>query len=50
MVHQVKDLALSLQQLGLLWRRFDHWPGNLYAMGAAKKTKKKKPPKLNILT
>ena len=29
MAHRLKDLVLSLQQLGsLLWRRFDPWPGN----------------------
>ena len=31
MVQQVKDLVLSLQQLGvLLWRGFDPWPVNFY--------------------
>ena len=30
MAQQVKDLALSLQQLrSLLWCRFSPWPGNL---------------------
>ena len=29
----VKDLALSLQQLGsLLWCGFDLWPGNFYVL------------------
>ena len=31
MVQQVRDPALSLQQLGLLlWRGFDPWPGNFH--------------------
>ena len=31
MAQQVKDLVLSLQQLGLLlWYRFDPWPGNFH--------------------
>ena len=31
MVQWVKDLALSLQQLGLLlWHGFDPWPKNLH--------------------
>ena len=31
MVHQVKDLALSLQWLwSLLWLRFSPWPGSFY--------------------
>ena len=41
-VQWVKDLALSLQWLGLLlWLRFDPGPGNSYAMGVAKKPKPK---------
>lgn len=39
----VKDLALALQQLWLLlWHRFDPWPGNLHAVGMAKKEKKER--------
>ena len=38
MVQQVKDSALSLQQLrSLLWCGFDPSPGNFYAMGVAKR-------------
>ena len=38
---QVKDLALSHQQLGLLlWRRFAPWPGLPRAVGVAKKINK----------
>lgn len=30
MAQQVKDPVLSLEQLGgLLWQRFDPWPGNV---------------------
>ena len=44
MTHQVKDLALSLQWLGLLlWFAFDPWfPEPPQAAGVAKKKKKKK--------
>ena len=36
----VKDLALSLQWLGLLlWHRFDPWPGNFYMLWAWLKKK-----------
>ena len=42
----VKDLALSLQQLGwLLWCGFNPWPGNFHlphAIGMAKKKKKER--------
>ena len=42
-MHQVKDLALSLQRLrSLLWCRFDHLPGNLHIDGSGQKKKKKK--------
>ena len=42
MVQQVKDPALSLQQLGSLpWCRFDSWPRELSnAMGVTKTNKK----------
>ena len=34
-MQQVKDLALSLQWLGLLlWRGFDPWPGNFHLLWA----------------
>ena len=33
MAQQVKDLALSLQWLGLLlWHRFNTWPGNFHML------------------
>ena len=38
MVHQVKDLALSLQRLGsLLWSRFNSWPRNFHMLRAHQK-------------
>jgi len=38
MVQQVKDLALSLQWLGvLLWHRFDTWSGDFYMLCAQPK-------------
>ena len=51
MVQQVKDLMLSLKQLGsLLWLRFDPWPENFHKFwhSQKKKTKTKK-KKENIL-
>ena len=43
MVQQVKDLALSLQQLrSLLWSRFDPWPRNFHMPWVQTKKKKKK--------
>ena len=46
MAQQVKDLALSLLQLGLLlWHGFDPWPWELpHATGEAKKELKKASP------
>ena len=42
-VHRVKDLALSPEQLMLLlWRRFDPWPGNFYMPCGQKKPKQTK--------
>ena len=42
-VQQVKDLALSLQQLGLLlWHGFDPWLGNFQTYWAQTKKKKRK--------
>ena len=42
MEQQVKDLVLSLLQLGsLLWPGFDPWPGNFYMLCVQKKTKNK---------
>ena len=39
-VQQIKDLALSLQQLRLLlWCGFDPWPGNFYMLQAWPKKK-----------
>ena len=41
MVHWVKDLVLSLQELGsLLWRGFDSCPGNIHMLGDMAKKKK----------
>ena len=38
MVQRVKDLALSLQQLGsLLWCGFDPWHGNFHLLQAQPK-------------
>ena len=35
---QIKDLALSLQQLGWLqWHGFDHWPRNFHMLWALPK-------------
>ena len=49
----VKDLALSLQQLGwLLWCGFNPWPGNFHlphAIGMAKKKKKREEKDLKII-
>ena len=43
MVQWVKDLALSVQQLGLLlWLGFDPWPRNFYMPWAWPKQKKMK--------
>ena len=43
MVQQVKDLVLSLQQLGLLlWRGFDPWPRNFHILQEGERKKKKK--------
>ena len=40
MAQQFKDLALSLQWLGLLlWRGFDHLPGNVLMLWAQPKKK-----------
>ena len=40
MVQQVKNSALSLQQLGLLlWHRLDHWPGNFLMLQVWTKNK-----------
>ena len=40
MAQQVKDLVLSLQQLGLLLCfRFDPWPGSLHMLWAWPKSK-----------
>ena len=48
-MQQVKDPALSLQQLGSLLRpRFSPWPGNFHLPWVQKK-KKKKPIKLSLL-
>ena len=46
-VQQVKDLALSLQQLGsLLWCGFDPWPWELpYVVGTTKNKQTNKNPK-----
>ena len=42
MVQQIKDLALSLQQLvWLLWCGFNPWPGNFHMLPAQPKKKKK---------
>jgi len=42
-VKWVKDLTLSLQQLGsLLWHEFNPWPGNFYMPWAQPKEKRKK--------
>ena len=41
MAQQVKDLTLSLQQLGLLlWHGFDPWPGNSHLLQVKQKIKK----------
>ena len=42
MVKGVKDLVVSLQQLGsTVWPRFDPWPGNFHMVQVwPKKTKK----------
>ena len=46
MVQCVKDLALSLQGLGLLlWCGFDPWPGNVHVLQVQPKKKKKKKQK-----
>ena len=43
MAQQVKDLVLSLQQLGLLlWRGFDPWPRNFHILQEGERKKKKK--------
>ena len=43
MAEQVKDLALSLQQLRwLLWREFKPCPGNVQVLKIGPKKKKKK--------
>ena len=40
MAQRVKDLALSLQQLGpLLWHGFDYWPGNFHTLQGRAKQK-----------
>ena len=45
MAQQVKDLVLSLQQLGLLlWYRFDPWPGNFHMPQVQPKKKKRTTP------
>ena len=42
MAQQVKDLTLSLQQLGsLLWNEFDPWPRNFHMLQERPKKKKK---------
>ena len=46
MAQQVKDLVLSLQQLGsLLWHGFDPWLGNFHILWEWQKKKKKKKKK-----
>ena len=43
MAQQVKDLALSLQQLGpVVWYRFDPWPRNFHVPWAWEETKQNK--------
>ena len=51
MAQWVKDLALSLQWLGLLlWHKFDPWPRELpHALGSAKKKKSPKGGGLKII-
>ena len=46
----VKDLALSLQQLGtLLWFKFDPWPGNFRVLRVWPKIKKNKKKRNEVL-
>ena len=41
-VQRIKDMVLSLQQLGsLLWLKFDPWSGNFHVPRAWTKEKKK---------
>ena len=50
MAQWVKDLALSLQQLGsLLWHMLDLWPRNFHMPQVQPKKKKKKKKKKSIL-
>ena len=49
-MQQVKDSALSLQQLSLLlWHRFDSWSGNVYMLWEWPKKKKEKKKKKTIM-
>ena len=50
MVQWIKDLTLSLQQLGsLLWYEFNSWPGNFRVPWAEEKKKKRVWKVLNFI-
>ena len=49
LVQWVKDLVLSMQQLGLLlWHKFDPWPRNFHMPQVWPKKKKKERKKGNV--